>query len=61
MEEPTRRIEGDDMVAYCDVGDAFTYGFHLWNKLRKLGTVKHIKGTDYSSAFVSKDDGKETL
>ena len=49
------------MVAYYDVCDAFTYGFYLWNRLRKMKIVKYIKGTDYSSAFVSKDDGKKTL
>lgn len=33
IEDPTRSIEGDNMIAYCDVCDAFTYRFYLWNKL----------------------------
>jgi endo-alpha-1,4-polygalactosaminidase (GH114 family) len=33
IEDPTRSIEGDNMIAYCDVCDAFTYRFYLWEKL----------------------------
>jgi hypothetical protein len=49
------------MVAYCDVCHTFTNRFYLWNKLKKRGIVKYIKGTDYSSTFVSKDDGEKAL
>jgi hypothetical protein len=62
IEERTRSIEGNDMVADCGVCDAFTYRFHLCNMLvRNMGIIEYIKGTDYSSAFVTKDDGKEAL
>ena len=38
IEYPTCSIEGDNMIAYCDVRDAFTYRFYLWKKhVRNVG------------------------